>query len=54
MLDEAAETGPEDELPANSLQGPAVSKPRDLWILGPHRLLCGELDPLSCDVIVRR
>src|ERR1035437_7315270 len=58
MLDEAAEkkaaeTGPEDELPANSLQGPAVSKPRDLWIQGPHRLLCGELDPLSCDVVVR-
>jgi hypothetical protein len=59
MLDEAAEKkaeepGPEDELPANSLQGPAVSRAGDLWLLGPHRLLCGELDPLSCDVIVRR
>ena len=47
MLDEAAEKkaeepGPEDELPANSLQGPAVSRAGDLWVLGPHRLLCGE------------
>jgi len=58
LLDEAAEKkaeepGPEDELPANSLQGPAVSRMGDLWVLGPHRLLCGELDPLPCDVIVR-
>ena len=59
VLEEAAEKkaerpGPEDELPANSLQGPAVSRAGDLWVLGPHRLLCGELDPLSCDVVVRR
>ena len=59
MLDEAAEkkaeeTGAEDELPADSSQGPAVSRAGDLWVLGPHRLLCGELDPLSCDGIVRR
>ncbi len=59
LLDEAAEKKseqpePEDEVPANSPQGPAVSRTGDLWVLGPHRLLCGELDPLSCDVIVRR
>jgi hypothetical protein len=59
LLDEAAENKaeeprPEDELPANSLQGPAVSTAGDLWVLGPHRLLCGDLDLLSCDVIVRR
>jgi len=59
LLDEAAEKeaeepGPEDELRANSLQGPAVSRAGDLWVLGSHRLRCGELDPLSCDVIVRR
>jgi ParB-like chromosome segregation protein Spo0J len=60
MLDEAAEKKekaeepePEDKLPANSLQGPAVSRAGDLWVLGPHRLRCGELDPLACDVIVR-
>ncbi len=50
MLDEATENkakkpGREDELPANSLQGPAVSRLGDLWVLGPHRLLCGE----ACD-----
>jgi hypothetical protein len=59
MLDEAAdkkaeETGPEDELPANSLHDPAVSRAGDQWVLGPHRLLCGELDLLSCDVVVGR
>ena len=47
MLDEATENkakkpGREDELPANSLQGPAVSRVGDLWVLGPHRLLCGD------------
>ena len=53
MLDGAAEQtvkqpDPEDELPANSLQGPAVSRAGDLWVLGPHRLLCGEArDPTS-------
>ena len=53
MLDEAMENkakkpGREDELPANSLQGPAVSRVGDLWVLGPHRLLCGEArDPTS-------
>jgi DNA modification methylase len=52
MLDEAAEKkaeqpGPEDELPANSLQGPAVSRAGDLWVLGPHRLLCGDARELT-------
>ena len=52
MLDEAAEKkaeepGPEDELPANSLQGPAVSRVGDLWVLGPHRLLCGDARDLT-------
>ena len=59
MLDEPAEKKAEepeaeDELPADSAQGRAVSRAGDLWILGAHRLLCGELNPLSCDVIVRR
>jgi DNA modification methylase len=53
ILDEAAEKkaeepGPEDELPANSLPGPAVSRAGDLWVLGTHRLLCGDAaDPTS-------
>jgi ParB-like nuclease domain len=56
LLDEAAEKArpaAEDELPANSLEGPAVSRAGDLWVLGPHRLLCGDA-PLDCDFIVRR
>ena len=31
---------PADTVPA-APAGPAVSKPGDLWLLGPHRVLCG-------------
>ena len=34
------EPGPEDSLPEHS--GVAVSRPGDLWILGAHRLICGD------------
>jgi len=52
MLDKAVEKkaekpGREDELPANSLSGPAVSRAGDLWVLGPHRLLCGDARNLT-------
>jgi hypothetical protein len=33
--------GPEDKVP-DPLPGPAVSQPGDLWILGNHRLVCGD------------
>jgi hypothetical protein len=36
----SAEPGPEDFLPSNNAA--AISRPGDLWILGPHRLLCGD------------
>jgi DNA modification methylase len=46
ILDEASEKtpeepGPEDEIPAKSIQA-TVSRPGDLWVLGTHRLLCGD------------
>jgi DNA modification methylase len=46
LLDEAAEathepTGPEDNIPEVS-SGPAVSRLGDVWVLGPHRLVCGD------------
>ncbi|WP_425905516.1 site-specific DNA-methyltransferase [Nitrobacter sp. TKz-YC02] len=34
------EPGPEDSLPEHF--GAAVSRPGDLWILGAHRLICGD------------
>lgn len=37
-----------------SRRGRRPSKPGDLWLLGDHRLLCGEKDPAYCDVIVAR
>ena len=38
--DPDAATGPEDEIPV--VDGPAVSQAGDLWILGRHRLICGD------------
>jgi DNA modification methylase len=33
---------PEDGLDSKWLKDAAISKPGDLWMLGPHRLLCGD------------
>jgi ParB-like chromosome segregation protein Spo0J len=46
ILEEAREatsvaSGPEDTVPEPS-PAPAVSQTRDLWLLGTHRLLCGD------------
>jgi DNA modification methylase len=46
LLDEALEAGgllpaAEDELPATR-NGPPISRPGDLWVLGVHRLICGD------------
>jgi hypothetical protein len=46
ILEEAREasgdaSGPEDKVPDPS-SGPAVSQTGDLWLLGSHRLLCGD------------
>jgi hypothetical protein len=37
----SGETAPEDVVPAYS-DAPAISRPGDLWVLGPHLLLCGD------------
>ena len=46
ILNEAKEArgeveSPDDRLPLSPAHGQAVSRPGDLWRLGPHRLLCG-------------
>jgi DNA modification methylase len=46
ILEEAREasgdpSGPEDKMPEHS-SGPAVGQTGDLWLLGRHRLLCGD------------
>jgi DNA modification methylase len=45
-------TGPEDEVPA-ALPGPTVSQAGDLWVLGNHRLLCGDArdDAAYCQLL---
>ena len=42
-LSAPAEDGPDpaDGLPSPTAAGPAVSRPGDLWLLGPHRVFCG-------------
>jgi DNA modification methylase len=58
ILDEArdsgsATSGPEDAIPPYAHQY-AVSRPGDLWILGSHRLLCGDArDPLAYDRVLQ-
>ena len=44
-----ASNGPEDHVPPRP-SGPAVSRPGDLWVLGQHRLLCGDArEPAAYD-----
>ena len=49
VLDEACDSAvggadptAEDRIPAYEGDGPAVNRPGDLWILGRHRLICGD------------
>jgi DNA modification methylase len=57
ILDEAQESsgassGPEDQIPPRAA-GPAVSRPGDLWLLGQHRLRCGDArDPTEYEVLL--
>jgi hypothetical protein len=44
-----AKADPADEVPVVS--GPAVTRPGDLWQVGPHRLICG--DALDADTYTR-
>ena len=66
IIDEASEKeplepGPEDDIPAKAIQN-IVSRQGDLWVLGTHRLLCGDarassdyerlLEGKSADVVI--
>lgn len=42
MLEIADEDDPEEDLPDIDRSKPAITKPGDLWILGNHRILCGD------------
>ena len=43
---------PEDEVP-EPLAGPTVSEPGDLWLLGKHRILCGDaLDTAAYELLL--
>ena len=58
MLEEAREAGddqdaPEDSIPVRS-DGPAITCPGDVWILGKHRLICADARPRhSYDVLMQ-
>jgi len=48
LLDGAAESDPADSTPPLAPSTTAVSRSGDLWVLGQHRLTCGDaLDPLT-------
>jgi DNA modification methylase len=47
--EESADSADEFDVP----EGPPVSRPDDLWVLGNHRLLCGNaLDPRAYDALL--
>ena len=53
ILEEAAEKPGDKDSRATNFDEPAISRPGDQWVLGDHRLVCGEHDPHQCDVLVR-
>ncbi|MGA2981885.1 MAG: DNA methyltransferase [Terriglobales bacterium] len=42
LILEEAEKEKEEEDPVEISSGPAVTKPGDIWLLGDHRLICGD------------
>jgi ParB-like nuclease domain len=38
--------------PPDANRGPTVCQPNDRWLLGRHRLVCGDGDLAQCDVII--
>jgi DNA modification methylase len=45
----------EEPVPEPDLSGPALTQPGDLWLMGGHRLLCGNaLDECSFDALMGR
>jgi hypothetical protein len=54
-VDEATRepTGPEDESP-EPLPGPSISQAGDVWLLGNHRIMCGDALDQGIDVAVTR
>jgi hypothetical protein len=38
---EATKPDPADEIPP-IVEGPSITRPGDLWLMGEHRLLCGD------------
>lgn len=42
LNEKGADQGSHEEVPVPATDAPAVSRPGDLWIIGPHRLYCGD------------
>jgi DNA modification methylase len=53
IIEGAKQTSPEDAIEAIDRSGPAVSRPGDLWRLGPHRVFCGDaLKMQTCAMVM--
>ncbi len=51
LIDDFSQTpraDPADAVPAIAANAPAVSRPGDLWLMGKHRLLCGDVREKNC------
>lgn len=51
--DKVEKARPEDKRLTNGREDAVVSRAGDEWLLGPHRLVCGEVALVDCDVVVR-
>ncbi len=53
IIEGAKQTSPEDAIEPIDRSGPAISRPGDLWRLGPHRVFCGDaLKMQTCAMVM--
>ena len=54
LLEEAKEPDPADNIPDVDTANPPVTRPGDIWMLGDHRLICGDaLDDLTYQALMK-
>jgi len=54
ILEQPGDDDPKQDQYSAAKRGPTVCQPNDRWLLGQHRLICGDGELAQCDVIIRR